>query len=443
MPSRKPGQSPREITIALGLPDNNSGAAALGISLVKALQRSYPGCKINYISHHASSDLVAKAHPFLREACPDVEILPFPLPCVHDTPPEAGRLAKRLRREWVHLSAFLSLAWLLLPFVGRLNRTCNAIRRSDLVVARGTNIFFDKPGNRWKRLPGYYAMCFPFLYAWRSGTPYVIYAHSFGPLHDALRRGLIGFVLRHALLVLPREPLSRDYVEQELGVSPDRIRLVPDSVFGWIDPETVPATAKPTAIHEVGDAPYLCVTIRAGMAEEDGHVAAIAGAIRDTLARHERMRCVVLMHCHPLVGYPGFEDDRVTSRKLVESIGLPDRVILIEQALSPSELIAVYRDAEFVVGMRLHSVILSIVAGTPAIAISYWGNKTAGIMRMAGLERLLFDFRTVDRKGLADAMQRLADDIASERENVRRVRDRMRSQALETPELVREAWLAS
>ena len=92
---------PKEITIAMGLPDNNSGAAALGISLVKTLQQCYPGCKINYISHHADSGLVAKAHPFLREACPEVEILPFPLPCVHDRNPENNRLAKRLWAEWV------------------------------------------------------------------------------------------------------------------------------------------------------------------------------------------------------------------------------------------------------------------------------------------------------------------------------------------------------
>jgi colanic acid/amylovoran biosynthesis protein len=435
-------QAPREITIALGLPDNNSGAAALGISLVKALQRSFPGCKINYISHHADPDLVSKAHPFLREACPDVDILPFPLPCVHDTPRGYSRIAKRLRKEWVQFRAFASLLWLLLPVVGRLNRTCNAIHRSDLLVARGTNIFFDTPGRRWARLPGYYAMCFPFLYAWRAGTPYVIYAHSFGPLHDSLRRGLIGFVLRKALLVLPREPLSRDFVEQELGVPSHRLRLVPDSVFGWLDPESIPPPPKPEAMAAFGDAPYFCVTIRAGMAEENSHVTAVAGAIRDMLAADERLRCVVVMHCHPLEGYPGYEDDRATSRLLVDAVGMPGRVVLVDRALSPSELLAIYRDARFVAGMRLHSVILSIVAGTPALAISYWGNKTAGIMKMAGLEHLLFDFRNVDRTALADAMRRLADDNAAERARVAGVRDRLHRQALETPELVRDAWLA-
>lgn len=434
--------TPREITIALGLPDNNSGAAALGISLVKALQRSYPGCKINYISHHASPDLVSKAHPYLREACPDVDVLPFPLPCVHDTPSDSGRIASRLRKHWVEFRAFASLLWLLLPVVGRLNRTCNAIYRSDLLVARGTNIFFDTPGRRWARLPGYYGMCFPFLYAWRAGTPYVIYAHSFGPIHDGLRRGLIGFVLRKALLVLPREPLSRDYVEQELGVPSERLRLVPDSVFGWLDPESIPTPAKPEALATFGDAPYFCVTIRAGMADEVSHVAAIAGAIRDTLARDDRLRCVVVMHCHPLPDYPGYEDDRATSRQLVDAIGQPGRVVLIDRALSPSELLVLYRDARFVVGMRLHSAILSIVAGTPTLAISYWGNKTSGIMKMAGLEHLLFDFRNVDRAALAAAMQRLADDVDAERAHVATVRDRLHRQALETPELVRRAWLA-
>ena len=241
----------------------------------------------------------------------------------------------------------------------------------------------------------------------------------------------------------PREPLSLRFAVDELGVAESQVRLVPDSVFGWIEPDCASESVKQELAAQIGGSPYFCVTIRAGMSEEDAHLTSLAGAIRDTLQQNEAMRCVIVTHCHPFDGYPGFEDDRQISKKLVDAVDCGSRVVLVSRALSPSQLIAIYRSADFVVGMRLHSVILSIVAGTPVLAISYWGNKTYGIMQMAGLEHLVFDFRNLDRQELVRAMRRLADNLANERATVCMVRDRLHREANETPNFIREAWLAT
>jgi colanic acid/amylovoran biosynthesis protein len=52
------------------------------------------------------------------------------------------------------------------------------------------------------------------------------------------------------------------------------------------------------------------------------------------------------------------------------------------------------------VGTRFHSVILSLAAGTPALAISYHGYKTKGIMEMLDLGELVFDIDNLEQASL-------------------------------------------
>lgn len=432
--------TPKEITIVLGLPDNNSGAAALAISLIKTWQAVYPHCKINYVSYHASPQKVEKAHPFVRQACPDVEILDFPLPCAHDLEHIKNPLLRRLRLALLQLRIILSLVCLLFPSLALGKNACRAIWRSDLVIARGTNIFFDKPGRPWMRLFGYYSLCFPFLYARRVRTPYVIYGHSIGPLHDRFRKQLIGSVLRKALLVLPREELSRDYVLGELGVAKDRVHVVPDSVFAWTDSEAPIFAADSDAQRGLTEGSYMCIAIRRGMSDEDSHIEPIAAAIRKILLDGLVERCIILTHCHPFDGYVGAEDDREISERLFRAIDLEGRALLVGRSLSPDSLVHIYRRAKFVIGMRLHAVILSVVAGTPAIALSYWGSKTLGVMRMAGLDHLVFDFKTLTEETLTRAILKLVANIDHERALVADVRTRLQREAARTPLIVVDAW---
>jgi colanic acid/amylovoran biosynthesis protein len=52
--------------------------------------------------------------------------------------------------------------------------------------------------------------------------------------------------------------------------------------------------------------------------------------------------------------------------------------------LSPQALKALYAELEVMIGTRMHANILSIISGTPVVAVAY-EHKTAGIMNMLGL----------------------------------------------------------
>jgi colanic acid/amylovoran biosynthesis protein len=100
------------------------------------------------------------------------------------------------------------------------------------------------------------------------------------------------------------------------------------------------------------------------------------------------------------------EDDRRVVRRLDEQVGCSQRIVLVEDALTPEALQAAYGQMDYFVGTRMHSVILALNAGVPALAIGYLA-KTAGIMEDLGLAHRCLDIGTLTDKTLIDAFQHL------------------------------------
>jgi len=93
-----------------------------------------------------------------------------------------------------------------------------------------------------------------------------------------------------------------------------------------------------------------------------------------------------------------------------------DRVTVIEGHYTPSEMVAVYATLDLLVGTRLHSVLMSFVAGTPAIDISY-GTKGHGIMASIGMDDYVVDITTLsasELQALVDTALRNSDELIRE-----------------------------
>ena len=87
-------------------------------------------------------------------------------------------------------------------------------------------------------------------------------------------------------------------------------------------------------------------------------------------------------------------------------------------------------------GMRLHSAIFSLVAGTPSIAIAYWGTKTQGIMSMAGMEQFMFELDKFEANELTETIKEISNQWDSYREAVLKRADELNQQAKDTPKLM-------
>ncbi|MBI5848256.1 MAG: polysaccharide pyruvyl transferase family protein [Nitrospirae bacterium] len=407
----------------------------MGISLIKVLRKHFPGYKINYVSSHAREDIIEKAYPFIRAKYPDVEILPFPLPARadnYDTRNPYLRRAKSLL--WV-VRTILSIFHVIFPSSIN-NRTLKEIKESAIVISRGTNILYDKKGKLLQSMVSIYWLCFPLLMAWRLRKPYVIYAQSFGPLHNPVNRCLVNFVFNRSEMVLPREELSESYIKG-LGINPNKIRLVPDSVFGLDSPREEQVKAACSS-YNLPFKKYLVLVVRELMNKEES-ISDMFPLLKDTadfmLGNDLIEKCVIVTQCSHFEGYRGFESDSDISRELYDFMRKdnPEKFQLIDRPLSPDELLNIYGGGRYMVTVRLHAAIFSLVAGTPAMAVSYWGFKTKGIFRMLNMQEFVMASGEITTTNLRERLQRIEQNYQRESERITGIISETHERALQTP----------
>jgi colanic acid/amylovoran biosynthesis protein len=134
------------------------------------------------------------------------------------------------------------------------------------------------------------------------------------------------------------------------------------------------------------------------------------------------------------------KDDRMVALNLRKHISDPARYHVVMDELNDLEMGKILAACDLTVGTRLHSAIISMNFGTPAIAINY-EHKSAGIMKQLGMPEMAVDIRhlldgslaamAADTLGQLPALnQRLAAAVSAEREKgalmVKSVLDRIR-----------------
>lgn len=159
-----------------------------------------------------------------------------------------------------------------------------------------------------------------------------------------------------------------------LGVRESAIVEVPDIVLG-MEPPTADAVQQACRQAGVSSGHYATMTVQLKNRRERRalDLEALARAAEVLLAQPN-------IHEVLVVDQAG---DGADSRDLVARIG--PRARLIADDLSPEELVALYGGSVITVACRLHSAIFSLVAGTPAIAISVTPLKAEGVYASVGL----------------------------------------------------------
>mgnify|MGYP000547117173 CR=1 FL=1 len=120
------------------------------------------------------------------------------------------------------------------------------------------------------------------------------------------------------------------------------------------------------------------------------------------------------------------KDDRMVALNLRNLVNDPSRYHVVMDELNDLEMGKLLSACDLTVGTRLHSAIISMNFGTPAIAINY-EHKSAGIMQQLGLPEMAVDIRhlldgslegkVADTLGqLPELRIRLGDAVMRERE---------------------------
>jgi|GEM_PF-2861924 len=115
--------------------------------------------------------------------------------------------------------------------------------------------------------------------------------------------------------------------------------------------------------------------------------------ITDWLIRKKNMNVVFFpMHIHEP------DDDRVVGRKVLNRISdnnIKNNIFLIDDQYGPSDALCFFGKAKMVIGVRFHSVLLSIISGTPPVSFGY-STKNKSLMDLFNMQSSAYTVHEMD-----------------------------------------------
>jgi len=353
--------------------DDNRGDGAIIAGLINDLFKIEKRLDVHIFGMFSkNTDFLSHSFRHLMHLFPNINIHPSPIPSIYD--PDLSVFG-RFRR-----SIKLLIPSLVAP--SGYSETMIQLLRSDLIISVGGYRLKSKRGG-FIDLIRILFHSLPLLIAQRHQKIYVIDAQSIGPIRGRIHQKLVRRVLNHAAMVGLREPLSIQIV-RKLGVSAP-LRLVPDAAISIV-PQHSHRIAEFLAKNGLKRDNFVVIAPRKWFFFNHFLYKNYIEQLRKFM---ESLDCPLVLVAHSLGPIP-VENDRIVCYDLLKYVR-KTRPILAHDDWSSGELAAFYGHASALVGVRFHSVLLSLVAGTPAIAIAYEGTKTQGIMSCFGLNNFVLD----------------------------------------------------
>ena len=410
----------------------NRGDSAILRGLLDAIARIEPQAEVDVMSRYPVSSSWLLNRPVMGDPL-------YSQMKAHNTAGGLmGRVKKVLRRRYQH-QVLLSRV----TDSGKLRNIAIAqgftdfvrlLAGYDAIIQVGGSFFVDLYG-----VPQFeHALC-----TFMAKKPLYMIGHSVGPFQDPQFNQLANYVFGHCDALILRESVSLNLMKQseittekvEQGVDTawlveDDAAFIPNyAVRHWLD---VAAKQKTVAITLRELAPF---DKRLGTTQQ-AYEKAFADVVNRIL--DAGWQVIALSTCTGIDSYN--KDDRMVALNLRQHISDPSRYHVVMDELNDLEMGKILAACDLTVGTRLHSAIISMNFGTPAIAINY-AHKSAGIMQQLGMPEMAVDIRhlldgslaamAADTLGQLPALnQRLATAVAAEREKgalmVKSVLDRIR-----------------
>ncbi len=257
--------------------------------------------------------------------------------------------------------------------------------KADIIISKGGHKFVSIGG--LSGLITLFINVIPLIIGVRFKKPVVIYSQSIGPFKDHYSKVLARMVFNRINKIYLREKISLLYVQELLNSSDDRLQFAWDTAFAI---KGLPVN--PLNITK----PYVVFTVRQWNFPENKnesdklfseYINKIIGVAKFLATELGYLPVFVPQ----VIGPTKLENDLLVIDMIVTKIGDDFHYKYFKNDFSVQELANIYASAEFVIGTRFHSVILALAAGTPSLAISYYGFKTKGIMEMLGLGKYVLD----------------------------------------------------
>ena len=264
-----------------------------------------------------------------------------------------------------------------------------AVRETGLVILAG-GIFEDDRGfdpaailTREHRGLSFYLA--PALLAAVCDRPLMLYAVGAGPLLSEQGRLYIKAAGDIATRITVRDGAAREWFVS-LGVSPEKIAVTADPCFDF---EPAPELPGLPAVREwKSGGPAVAVCLRTWSVE-------VAPALDDFLL-DEGGRILFV----PLGGRDDFE----VARRVFQQMRFRERAGILEGPSTAATAAGILAHADLVLGMRLPSLIFSLAARVPFVALES-GPTVGGLADLAGLEEFTLPLGDVEAYVIAGRMR--------------------------------------
>ena len=236
-------------------------------------------------------------------------------------------------------------------------KVLKAVWGCDTLISGGGSLIQDVTG----RLSIHYYLLI-LLAASLLGKRVMVYSQGIGPIQKPLNRRLTQWILNRADVITVREENSKTDLIQ-MGVRADRLYVTADPVIDMTCPdsdlgERLLINAGLMAASEVRQK-----RVAFALRSKDFRSSEAYSALKTVVDALLRERCaVVLLPFH-------FSEDLEVIERLKSEYG--QQVHALTERHSIQEILSVIHRVDLLIGVRLHALIFSAVAGTPLIALSY------------------------------------------------------------------------
>ncbi|MCR6039298.1 colanic acid biosynthesis pyruvyl transferase WcaK, partial [Salmonella enterica subsp. enterica] len=363
----------------------NRGDSAIMRGLLDAIRQQAPEAEMDVMSRFPVSSAWLQGRPIIAD----------PLYQLSQKQQAAaglnGRVKKVLRRRFQHKILLSKVAQ-----EGSLRNFAIApefaefaqfIAQYDAVIQVGGSNYVDLYGLTHFEYP---------LCAFMGNKPIYMVGHSVGPFQNPDFNQLANYVFGRTSALILRETVSRDMMtaaqidtrKVEQGV--DTAWLVERrhdefvasyAVQHWLD---VTARRKTVAITLRDLEPF---DKRLGTTQQ-AYEQAFAQVVNRLIA--DGYQVLALSTCTSIDRYN--RDDRMVALRMAKYVNDSEHFHIAMDELNDVEIGKILASCVLTIGTRLHSAIISMNFGTPAIAINY-EHKSAGIMQQLGLAELAIDIR--------------------------------------------------
>ena len=363
----------------------NRGDSAILRGLLDAINTLSPEAEVDVMSRYPVSSSWLLNRPVMGDP------LYLQMKAHNNAPGMVGRVKKVLRRRYQH-QVLLSRV----TDSGKLRNIAIAQGFTDFVrLLSGYDAIIQVGGSFFVDLYGVtqfeHALC-----TFMAKKPIYMVGHSVGPFQSPAFNQMANYVFGHCDALFLRESVSLDLMKRsdidtskvEKGVDTAWLVDHHDDTFDasyavqhWLN---VAQQQKTVAITLRELAPF---DKRLGTTQE-AYEKAFAGVVNRIIA--SGWQVMALSTCTGIDSYN--KDDRMVALNLRKHIQDPSRYHVVMDELNDLEMGKLLGACDLTVGTRLHSAIISMNFGTPAIAINY-EHKSAGIMQQLGMPEMAVDIR--------------------------------------------------